>query len=247
MIDNLLLSTTRVTTFSNDLLLTNATGFFFAREERLFLVTSRHVMIDSNANHAPNRLEIEIHNNSENLAESIQFSIPLYYKNSPNWLELNDSDGKTDIAVIEIFREALPEKTILTAFTPNHLPSNDAYIEVGSRLLIVVFPLGFQDTLHHSAVVRQAGLASAFGLRFQGQGFFLTDARTHRGSSGAPVVMRLQDEDGKNVKGEMPYLLLGIHSSRFDVKTRDLAVDEALGLNCAWYTTDILMTLTEKS
>jgi hypothetical protein len=35
-----------------------------------------------------------------------------------------------------------------------------------------------------------------------------------------------------------------VHSARLDVGTRDLELDEALGLNCAWYT-DILLTLTE--
>jgi hypothetical protein len=34
-----------------------------------------------------------------------------------------------------------------------------------------------------------------------------------------------------------------VHSSRLDVGTRDLKLDEALGLNCVWYA-DILMTLT---
>jgi transposase-like protein len=38
--------------------------------------------------------------------------------------------------------------------------------------------------LHHMPVVRQAAVASSFGLRFGGQGYFLTDARTHRGTSG---------------------------------------------------------------
>jgi hypothetical protein len=38
--------------------------------------------------------------------------------------------------------------------------------------------------------------------------------------------------------------LLGVHSSRLDVGTRDLDLDEALGLNCAWYA-DILLKLTE--
>ena len=37
--------------------------------------------------------------------------------------------------------------------------------------------------------------------------------------------------------------LLGVHSSRLDVGTRDLQLDEALGLNCTWYA-DILLTLT---
>lgn len=43
--------------------------------------------------------------------------------------------------------------------------------------------------------------------------------------------------------GELPWLLLGVHSARLDVGTRDLVLDEALGLNCAWYT-DVLMALT---
>ena len=38
--------------------------------------------------------------------------------------------------------------------------------------------------------------------------------------------------------------LLGVHSASLDVGVRDLKLDEALGLNCAWYV-DILMTLTE--
>ena len=38
--------------------------------------------------------------------------------------------------------------------------------------------------------------------------------------------------------------LLGVHSSRMDMATRDAAQDESLGLNCAWYA-DVLMTLDE--
>ena len=92
-------------------------------------------------------------------------------------------------------------------------------------------------------VVRHAVVASSFGLRFQGEGYFLTDARTHRGTSGAPVVMRVPE--GSRVYGDLPWLLLGVHSARLDVGTRDLKLDEALGLNCAWYA-DILLTLTEQ-
>ena len=44
--------------------------------------------------------------------------------------------------------------------------------------------------------------------------------------------------------GDLRWMLLGVHSARLDVGTRDLILDEALGLNCAWYA-DILLTLTE--
>ncbi|MEJ2653577.1 MAG: serine protease, partial [Gammaproteobacteria bacterium] len=66
---------------------------------------------------------------------------------------------------------------------------------------------------------------------------------THRGTSGAPVVMRDSKQDPK--LRDLPWLLLGVHSARLDVGTRDLQIDEALGLNCAWYA-DILLTLTER-
>jgi hypothetical protein len=114
-------------------------------------------------------------------------------------------------------------------------------VEVGSSVLIVGFPLGFHDTLHHLPVVRQALIASSFGIRFQGQGYFLTDARTHRGTSGAPVVMRSAQASAP--AHALPWKLLGVHSARLDMGNRDLAQDESLGLNCAWYA-DILLTLT---
>jgi hypothetical protein len=48
--------------------------------------------------------------------------------------------------------------------------------------------------VHHLPVVRQASIASAYGTRFQGLGFFLTDARMHRGSSGSPVLKRTMSQ-----------------------------------------------------
>ena len=94
----------------------------------------------------------------------------------------------------------------------------------------------------HPPPERRAVVASAYGLRFRGHGYFLTDARTHRGTSGAPVVMRVRAQDSP--QAELPWKLLGVHSARLDEGTRDRDVEEALGLNCAWYA-DILLTLTE--
>lgn len=239
MLEPLLLAATRVSTFNLEKPLTNASGFFFARDERLFLVTSRHVVIDEPTEHFPSHLQIELHTAEDNLAQSTSLSVPLYEDGKSLWRQGTDSAGEIDIALVEIDRSALPDSTVYFAFTPEHLADLDKGIEIGSPLLVVGFPLGFHDTLHHMPVARRASLASAFGLRFKGEGYFLTDARTHRGSSGAPVVMRLGSDDNR----ELPWLLLGVHSSRLDVN-RDLEQDEALGLNCAWYA-DILMTLSE--
>ena len=243
MIEPLLIATTRVATCSQQSQLTNASGFFFERGRRLFLVTSRHVMIDEPSKHFPDRIEVELHVDPANMARSTGFSIPLYRNGKSLWRQGLDTAGEIDVAAIEIERPALPVTAVFRAFTPQHLLGRLDQVEVGSSLLVVGFPLGFHDTLHHMPVVRHAVIASSFGLRFQGEGYFLTDARTHRGTSGAPVVMRVPEKN--RVDGDLPWLLLGVHSARLEVGTRDLKLDEALGLNCAWYA-DILLTLTER-
>lgn len=239
MTDSLLLSVTRVSTFAGARALTAATGFFYRRDDRLFLVTARHVLVDQPSGHHPDRIEIIVHTDPVNLTRCAVVAVPLYRQRKSVWRQARDSGGEIDVAAIELGREAMPATAVLHAFTPGHVQEPREATAIGSSLLVVGFPLGFYDTLHHLAIVRQAAVASAFGVRFQGQGYFLTDARMHRGASGAPVV--LYDPAGD---AALPWKLLGIHSARMDMGSREQDVDESLGLNCAWYA-DILRTLTQ--
>lgn len=240
MTESVLFTATRIATFKGEQALTNASGFFFERDRRLYVVTSRHVVIDTPSEHFPDHIELEIHLDEKDLTRTTGFSIPLYRNGKSVWHQATDSGGEVDVAVIALDRAALPKKHVIRAFTPEQLQSPGERIELGSPLMILGFPLGFHDTVHHLAVARQAALASAFGIRFQGEGYFLTDARTHRGTSGAPVLMRIK----KPRDGSLPWRLLGVHSAQIDMGNRDQQIDESLALNCAWYA-DILMTLTE--
>src|SRR5512134_1148613 len=121
MIEPLLLTATRVCTFEQARLLTNASGFFFERGKRLFVVTSRHVVHDEPSKHFPDRLEIELHIDPDNAAQSTGFSIPLYRDGKSIWREGRDSGGEVDVAAIEIERSALPATAVYRAFTPQHL------------------------------------------------------------------------------------------------------------------------------
>lgn len=85
MIEPLLLTAANILTFKQQRPLTNASGFFFERDERLFLVTSRHVVIDEPSKHFPDRIEIELHIDPDNLARSTGFSIPLYRDGESIW------------------------------------------------------------------------------------------------------------------------------------------------------------------
>jgi S1-C subfamily serine protease len=237
----LLLCATRIATYAGSQPLTAATGFFFAREERLFLVTSRHVLHDG-PEHLPDRIEIALHRDAHDLTRIAILSVPLYRDGYAVWRQGVDSQGEVDVAVIELDRTVLPLDVVLHAFGPEHLESDLLATEVGTPLLIVGFPLGFYDTVHYLPVVRHAVVASSFGVRFQGQGYFLTDARMHRGASGAPVVARMAADAGL----PMSWRLLGVHAARMDMGTRDTEQDESLGLNCAWYA-DILLTLTDEA
>src|SRR5258708_29069045 len=183
MIEPLLLTATRVSTFDGKRALTGASGLFFEREGRLFLVTSRHVLIDKPSKHFPNRIEIELHTDAKNLTRSIGFSVLLYLDGKSVWRQGQDAGGEIDVAVIELDRAALPESAVLRCFTPAHLLRSLQEVEVGTSLLFVGFPLGFHDALHHLPVVRQAVIASSFCLPFQGSGYFLTDSPPHRGPS----------------------------------------------------------------
>lgn len=241
MVESLLLATTEIATYDGNRPLTRASGFFFERDARLFLVTSRHVVIDAPSAHNPDRIEFSVHTDPADLARTITLSALLFRNGLSCWRQAGDGGGEIDVAAIEIDRSVLGANAAIVPFGLVHLESKLDSVEVGQQLLIPCYPLGFQDTVYRLPVVRQATVASSFGIRFQGQGFFLTDGRTHRGSSGAPVVMRAPDLAGA---GPLRWKLLGVHSARMDVGGRDRAVDEALGLNCAWYA-DVLRTLTE--
>lgn len=237
-VDPLLFAVARVSTFLGDRSLTAASGFFFEREQRLFFVTSRHVLVDAPTSHYPDRIQIVVHTDLADLTRFVAVSLLLYRDGKSVWRQGEDSGGDIDVAVIELDRSVLPADAVICPFSMDHVQSAGPEVPLGKSALVVGFPLGFYDTLHHLPVARHATIASAFGVRFQGQGYFLTDSRLHRGASGAPVVVH-DPEAG----GDLPWRLLGIHSGRMDMRTRELGVDDLLGLNSAWYA-DILGTLT---
>nr|WP_236589360.1 serine protease [Ramlibacter aurantiacus] len=210
--------------------LTDASGFFYERAHRLFLVTSRHVFLDDAGGHRPDRIEFIVHTDAADLTAWATLSVLLYRDGVSQWREGVDSGGAVDVAAIELERDVLPASAVMHPFRPELCAAADAALPPGAPVLVVGFPLSFFDTRHYLPVVRSGSIASAYGIRFQGQGYFLTDARTHRGTSGAPVVMR------NTAPGSaFPWTLLGVHSASFDMQTREDELDERLGLGCAWY------------
>src|SRR5882672_10820367 len=106
LIESLLLAVTRVTTVLNEKEKTNATGFFFERDERLYLVTARHVLKDEASDHHPDSLLIELHVDPDNAVLVTRIMIPLFRNGQPVWREGADWAGEVDVAVVELDRAA---------------------------------------------------------------------------------------------------------------------------------------------
>jgi len=91
MVESILLTATRVATFLGSQLLTTASGFFFERDGRMFLVTSRHVVFDQPSSHLPDRLEITIHLDDNDLTRVTVLSLRLYSEQRAVWRQGKDS------------------------------------------------------------------------------------------------------------------------------------------------------------
>ncbi len=133
-VDPLFLAAPRVSTYAGQRPLTQASGFFFQRDERLYLVTSRHVVIDEATQHLPDRLEIERHLDGSNLTRSTGFSMLLYRQGAAVWRQGRDGGSEIDVAVLELDRRQLPAEAIVRAFTPAHLQTSFAAVPVDESL-----------------------------------------------------------------------------------------------------------------
>jgi hypothetical protein len=79
MVETLRLAATRINTFVGMFPLT------FERDGRLWRVTSRHFFLDEPTAHRPDRVEIDLHNDPDDMARSVAFSVPLYRYGAPLW------------------------------------------------------------------------------------------------------------------------------------------------------------------
>ena len=209
MIDSLLLVATRVFTFVQQQLLTNASGFFFERDGRLFLVTSRHVVIDEANRHTPDRLEIELHVDPNDLAKShVLDSVVSRWRRR---VAPGRGRGRSDRCRRGRDRARRPARVRgLSRFhaatsVQRERADQRRNVAAGRRL-----PARLSRHAAPHAGRAPCGDRIVVRMRFQGQGCFLTDARTHRGTSGAPVVMRMSSP---STPDDLPWKLLGVHSA----------------------------------
>lgn len=104
--------------------------------------------------------------------------------------------------------------------------------------MVIGFPRGVSDTVHNLPLIRNAIVASAYGVPFDGNPVFLIDANLHPGMSGSPALTKpkniWQDNKGNtDILTGSPIYFLGVHSATLSVMLP--SGQEPLGLGSVWY------------
>ena len=201
----------------------SATGFFYKNAKGvLFLVTNKHALLDERMHYYPNRLLFDIHTKQKN-DETID-------------VKLIDDGGKSkwighphaDIAAVKMEKELSGEEAYKCFEKRNVIP-DDIHLGVGENLLVAGYPLEFYDEINNLPIIRNATIATEYGIDFRGEKLFLIDSKLHKGTSGSPIVSKFSTtywtKDGKPIQGEERSYLVGILSGGY----------EELGLNAVWY------------
>ena len=238
MVDELLATVVMVIQLQAGQPVGSATGFFYSHGREIFLVTNRHVVIDEKAGHKPDSLRLKLHRATSAPGRGVNHDIPLYKGSSPAWISHPKyPNPPVDVVVIPLERKAILEGHFLVALSSaNFLPS-DLSLSTGEDVMAIGFPRGLSDHEHNLPIARNAMIASAFGVPFQGNPHFLIDANMHPGMSGSPVftrqksLWRVKSGGTAMMAGEQTFLL-GVHSATLGVKLP--TGEEPLGLGTVW-------------
>jgi hypothetical protein len=207
-----------------------ATGFFWSKDSRLFLITNRHVVVDEKQDYYPDRIQFRVDRDGAS-GSPLWVQEPLYQGDGkPRWKELTPD---VDIAAIEL--DASVRSHRIAALSSDLLAPDDLVMDIGSDASVIGYPLGFYDDVNNLPITRDAVVASDYQVPFRNNEYFLIDARLHRGTSGSPVILKptytLRYRDGSlHLHTDMPHTyFLGIHSGEWQQN------GEPLGLSAVWY------------
>lgn len=235
----------------------HATGFFFIYDGDTYLITNKHVVDRQSVNEEPlQSVRIFVRPNPGDVGTTKPIDIQLIDEDGNRLWQDHPADSTIDVVAIPL-RPPVVEEPVnasgfdddgtneIGAFNEEHLPKTDEIIVGGRSLIIFGYP--YRVSSPYFPVARDALSASPYGFPFRGKPRFMTDAKTHNGISGSPVLthpsaMQASESGGFDVGGaRKAWFLVGVHSSTLSGDIR-----EPLDLNEAWYSTlipDIIETI----
>lgn len=241
----------------------HATGFFFLHNDVPYLITNRHVVDFETANGEPlSSIRILSRPNPDDFRETEFHDLDLRDdEGSPLW-QGHPEDSTIDLVAICLKPPVVEDQIQIQpirgsedgyessslAFTERHLPvrGDEGIHEViagGTTSILLGYP--YRNERPYFPVARNAVISSPYGQPFEGKPRFMTDARTHPGLSGCPVlssplgkIWNTSMTDLSSIQAAIEgegWRLIGIHSERLG-----LDITTPLDLNAAWYSTLIM-------
>jgi hypothetical protein len=245
-IDPIYISTVFIQRFFDELQKGSATGFFFTKDDKIYLVTNKHVVYgetysQTGAKPEVNKFKVLVHSDRNNLTKNVTLELPLYIDGKPIWFE----HSNPTIDVLLIPWEFDRNQYVIATTDENMLDSKNIVINF-EKIFVLGYPYGWFDRKNNLPITRIGHLSSPFGVPFNGEPVLLGDVETHQGMSGGPVFMELHDfvveEEGKKTKrlGSSKRLLVGIHSGQplwrlIDNATKEVKEDVKHSLINIWF------------
>lgn len=221
------------------------------RVQSTWLVTNRHVLIpkDNNIEIFPDSFIFHLRHVNTNNTISWE---PVIIKGEDLRKRAKfHIDNTVDVCAIEIM-DLIKHKFVdggrymnWSYVSISDLPRN---VETADDIVVIGFPRIFYDKVNLFPIVKQGIIASRWGAHFNGQPYFLIDAKLFPGSSGSIVVSKPKNiwmENG-NIKarssGEKVFHFLGIYSGEpipirktLELDGITISADIGINLGIVWY------------
>ncbi|HWQ36111.1 MAG TPA: serine protease [Blastocatellia bacterium] len=217
-----------------------ATGFFYLKNETIYFVTNRHVVLDNSKGVKPDILRLKLHTDPKDQTKNADVDVPLYENGKAKWFDHKDFVSKgIDIVVVELDQNKFKNGFAIKALSEKNFVPQDLLVSTGEDVIVIGFPRGLSDATHNLPLVRNAMIASSYGVNFSGRPLFIVDANLQPGMSGSPVMVKPKDvwadkQGGIRFTTGSPTYFLGVFSATLGVNLPN-GQQEQLGLGAVWY------------
>lgn len=220
--------------------------------ENTFLVTNRHVVLgkQNGQEHIPATLTFNLrrHDKGQVLWEPITLTTTDLLERAR--FHPNQDIDVCVIDVLDLMTEKIKDgKDYLQwcAVSKDNFPGeNKINIDITSGAVVVGYPRGFYDEVNKFPIVKSGILASKWGLPFNGNPYFLIDAKLFPGSSGSVVISEptniVVDNGAVFHNPEKQFAFLGVFSGEpfqqsAPIELDDMTIIRKSGFNVGivWY------------
>lgn len=221
----------------------------------MHIVTNRHVVLPrvDDSERSPDQVTFRLRKMSDEQGLLDWEDVVLFQGDIAQRAKFHP-DASVDLALIDmldLLTDRVQHSTNYvapTTLSPEDFVSNNEIdnIEVASNVIVVGYPRGFYDTANLFPIVKSGIVASRWGARFEGQRYFLIDAKLFPGSSGSAVLSEPRDFLIKNGRiltaEEKQFAFLGVYSGDHMLIDRPVEVGDltivrrtSLDLGVVWY------------